>query len=370
MFINSKLAFTLALSASFATLQSCAVRRQGQAQMKFAISPSDKVLGSPMARIEIVKMGFTVKDEPFHVCVEKPPVNTVNEIIFLVQVKLAYTQWLLSAGYDKVDWERFKFELADKCDPADKAQSMAVRIATMQFVANDPDLKERFRSIGFMYSNDGTRTRCTIDAYTTGVASAGGRLTWSQTASDGKVKWVEFGQGKPAPLNLTPFVTWKGLNDEIRERSDLRESIKSHFDLLIIEAMSKDDFQSYKALAEWMQDAKLVSNIPQVFDSECDRLKHSSRTFIEKEIFERVGVHHVLLHEMGHVFGLSHADNPNGDAVTGKSSTTTVDETSKKFVTSKATMAYGDPYTYLTEDDILGVKAQRDAIVKTLLDHK
>lgn len=66
---------------------------------------------------------------------------------------------------------------------------------------------------------------------------------------------------------------------------------------------------------------------------------------------------------------MDHADRPNLDSFTGKSSAATQNPQGQ-WVSDQATMAYGDPYMYLTEDDRLGSISNRDSIRKYLTDHK
>ena len=69
----------------------------------------------------------------------------------------------------------------------------------------------------------------------------------------------------------------------------------------------------------------------------------------------------MLLHEIGHVFGLTHADNPSSRDVTGPSDSTRFEN--GRHITREATMAYADNYLYLTDDDQNGAKAvQRQSL--------
>lgn len=78
---------------------------------------------------------------------------------------------------------------------------------------------------------------------------------------------------------------------------------------------------------------------------------------------------HTLLHEVGHTFGMMHADSPNFDAVTGESSTTSWDQGREKYTTTFATMAYADQFGYLTDDDGTGIKAAARAVRQEVAKH-
>ncbi len=62
---------------------------------------------------------------------------------------------------------------------------------------------------------------------------------------------------------------------------------------------------------------------------------------------------HVLLHEVGHQFGMDHADNPSRDSETGF--VVESEQRGNQWVTSEASMAYGKPFLFLTADDQAGV---------------
>ena len=79
-----------------------------------------------------------------------------------------------------------------------------------------------------------------------------------------------------------------------------------------------------------------------------------------------LGAFHVLLHEVGHQFGLAHADNPDSISITGSTSSDSKQNPSGQWITQESTMAYGKPFLYLTPDDKAGIYYLSQALKKEI----
>ena len=74
-----------------------------------------------------------------------------------------------------------------------------------------------------------------------------------------------------------------------------------------------------------------------------------------------MGLYHVLLHEVGHNFGMMHShEKRDSDSIYVETPGLRIEENGKeKFVSA---MAYSDNYLYLTRDDKEGIKSMRKTI--------
>jgi len=75
---------------------------------------------------------------------------------------------------------------------------------------------------------------------------------------------------------------------------------------------------------------------------------------------------HVLLHEIGHQFGMAHADSPDSMTITGTTSPHSKQNPSGQWVEQESTMAYGKPYLYLTPDDKGGIHYLSEPLKKAI----
>ena len=128
-------------------------------------------------------------------------------------------------------------------------------------------------------------------------------------------------------------------------------------------------FAGLLSFATDLQNSKLTLGKDAAFDQIAQQFQASNTPKLSMGYRASMAAFHVLLHETGHTFGMMHADNPDTNDITGQSSAATKNAAGQ-WVTSKSTMAYGDSYAYLTDDDLAGVKAATDAIKKELATHK
>ena len=92
----------------------------------------------------------------------------------------------------------------------------------------------------------------------------------------------------------------------------------------------------------------------------------SPQTSLDKAYTPTLAGFHVLLHEIGHQFGMSHSDNPDSMTITGTTSPHSKQNPSGQWVEQESTMAYGKPYLYLTADDKGGIHYLSESLKKAI----
>ncbi|RYZ87567.1 MAG: hypothetical protein EOP04_11385 [Proteobacteria bacterium] len=160
--------------------------------------------------------------------------------------------------------------------------------------------------------------------------------------------WETLANYSPATVLLSPFVEWTSMESE-----------------LTTSALA-NGYASLKAKAKSVTYAELVNfnkllESARLKNSDDDRLDGMVQSFLSsnKSSLTQIWVpirpgYHVLLHEVGHQFGMNHADAPKDNSETGSSPGASRD-TMGKWTTELSTMAYADEYLYLTADDKAGI---------------
>ncbi len=102
-----------------------------------------------------------------------------------------------------------------------------------------------------------------------------------------------------------------------------------------------------------LTDSQLVAGSDGSFHKLMKEFQSSGASSLNQEYTPTATALHVLLHEVGHQFGMDHADNPSRDSETGF--VVESEQRGNQWVTSEASMAYGKPFLFLTADDQAGV---------------
>ncbi len=338
-------------------------------ETKYAIYPGERTVGGPIGRIELIKNGFTSNFSKVPVCVEvtSQPITTEE---FLLETKLAHAMWLNSAGYNERDFDLFEFSTKTKCSKTDLQAGTVVAIADFANEASGDNFKTRFKQPRIKCEVNGTSKRCTGTTTTLGWGGPGGitRYTFPSTPN----KWVRVENSAPSTVLMSPFYEWHSLRESIAQDKNLNATNRSNL-RNSLEALSSSRNPRFVDLVKFGNEltASRVLTIPDpVFPAKAQAFYSSGKASIDDEISPKLSVFNTLLHEVGHTFGLHHADNPAAEAITGPSSSTTWDEARKQFITSKSVMAYSDSFAYLTDDDVKGVQASAAESKKTVASHK
>lgn len=162
--------------------------------------------------------------------------------------------------------------------------------------------------------------------------------------------WDSVSNSSPASLILSPYVKWvsmaKDLSKTSLSASYLRLAAKA--DSVTYAELNAFNKQLTLNAMKLKDDGRLDSIVQ-------DFLNSPAKSLTQNYLPEQAA-YHVLLHEVGHQFGMDHADNPSRDSETGSAGTATQDSATGKWETPISTMAYADEYLYLTADDVAGIK--------------
>ena len=160
--------------------------------------------------------------------------------------------------------------------------------------------------------------------------------------------WLELEES--AKIMINPHINWFSLYEDLIDQND-QQLAQEYNELLNAEGASLPILSAFvDRLLEKKYISKLNSGLNDLLkESQLQRKSFKGRFRQKSTLFS------TLLHELGHTIGLLHADHPISAAVTGDS--TGKEFEGSVFKTKESVMAYGDPYLYLTDDDIAGVRA-------------
>ncbi|RYZ50027.1 MAG: hypothetical protein EOP07_23550, partial [Proteobacteria bacterium] len=162
--------------------------------------------------------------------------------------------------------------------------------------------------------------------------------------------WDSVSNRSPATIILSPFVKWtsmaKDLSKTALSASYLKLAAKAET-VTYAELVTFNKQLTVNAL-KLKNDGRLDTIVQDFLNSPAKSL---SQNYLPQQ-----AAYHVLLHEVGHQFGMDHADNPSRDSETGTAGSATLDSASGKWETAVSTMAYAEEYLYLTADDVAGIK--------------
>ena len=221
---------------------------------------------------------------------------------------------------------------------------------------------------------------CQASAQSFGCRSDGGiTLGWGSSASlshsyfaSNPDKWMSISRFAQGSATLSQYVDWMPLSSGLDSNQHLDSKVRDHLKAEYVKllAMHSPTFDDFSGFASELEAAKAVTGDDSEFQKVFQQLARTGSAVTGVGYRPKYAAFHVLLHEIGHTFGMMHADNPNADSVTGQSSTTSLDPVSHQFKTPISTMAYADQYVYLTEDDRLGISSGAKATSAEVLRHK
>jgi len=342
----------------------CGLHDKTPAKPEYAIMPNNAAFSGPIGRLTALKLGFKTDFTQLRICVETGRTHIADDELML-ETRMAYAAWLDAAtGFTESDWQKFVFVASPKCDFADASYGGVV------VAANEGESLPAGNSTNFslmqLSCNGGG---CQSNGITTGLGGPGS-LSYSYNYYD-PGKWTGVSSNEPAFATLSPNVDWISLDQDLglNQQDGLSDAAKAEL---------KAEYQSLKAetaptmaaLAGFVKKlaAQGVLQGPDTgFENAMNTYETTGQTVGTFRSSE--GIFHTLLHEVGHQYGMDHADNPDGASTTGPSLTTQKGPDGQ-YRTSRATMAYGDPYLYLTDDDVAGIRSVRSSVVAYLQSHR
>jgi hypothetical protein len=186
-------------------------------------------------------------------------------------------------------------------------------------------------------------------------------------------KWTKLESARPSTTWLSPYVSWVSLEDDIARSSaaGLLEARKTSL-ISTYRALKAAPHASLADLSGLLKDfegAQLTTSDDPVFKQLAQSFYNGGGSSIEQDYKGERGAFSTILHEVGHQYGMDHADHPGQDSVTGQSGKATRDANGQ-WVTDVSVMAYALPYLYLTADGVAGVQHDKQTVRQFLAGHK
>jgi hypothetical protein len=359
------------LTAAVVAQSSCGPISPSHSSLEFAHSPASRLLGTPIGHLEIIRSGISnTFGDRLKICVESEK-KTISNASLLLESKLAYVMWLNAAGYGAADFSKFDFVLASKCLHNDASTMASVVLADPANEVVGDKYNTLFAASAISCQALPERISCgTTGGITLGWGAAAS-LSHSYFSSNPD-KWSNVSRHAQAFATLSQFVDWTSLTEGIDANATLTGSVgaalKNKYENLL--PVENQSFEKLATFADALKLAKVVSGEDPVFQKLFQDSARAHVSISNVSYRPKYAAFHVLLHEIGHTFGMMHADNPDADSFTGSSATTTLDPVTQQYSTAISSMAYADHYVYLTDDDVLGISSAAQAARAEVLLHK
>jgi len=282
-----------------------------------------------------------------YVCFDISKNISISPSEIILETKLALIMWLnaIEDQQHKVLDEIF-FE--ENCDEAQSQKSLLNiylddspgYLSRLERDPSLPDFEYPFAACNVTMS----RISCQNKPLILAIASTFSFISY--TSRDRS--WLELEES--AKITINPHINWLSLYEDLLDQND-QKLAQEYKELLNAESTS---LPILLKLVDSLMEKKYISKLNNGLN---DLLKESQlqRKSFKGRFRQKSTLFYTLLHELGHTIGLQHADHPISAAVTGNAAGKEFEDS--VFKTKDSVMAYGDPYLYLTDDDIAGVRA-------------
>lgn len=342
--------------------------RDDEAETSFAHYRPDSLLGSPIGMLESLRAGHKTNFDTIRICVEKPTSGpTVQE--FVLESRLAYASWLTAAGIDsEQDWQKFEFVASARCSLEDPDFASAIKIATAGENRPDAaDMASSFNTPVISCVHTASSFQCNGSGVVRGVGGPGGLRTWLQSGGH----WTRLELAFPARLLLSAYIDWRTIRWSVLHNKSIstetRALLANDYESLL--RTPSPSFRALMAFNRQLERHGIEEGEDLGFSRAMQEFRDNNLASGKRTYRGEAAMFHTLLHEVGHQFGMDHADNPSGNSHTGPSTAANQDSAGR-WITKKATMAYGDAYFYLTEDDRAGIRAALKSVRSHIEAHR
>lgn len=341
-----KIAFSFYTLIISYVLMSCGTSEAAKnSSTKWAHTSSKTAMAILNSRIQYLDLKFKTDFSNIAVCIQGS--QSFNNSSLLLETKLAYAAWLDASGQaSESSWDQLDFELRPACNLKDKSYSSVVVVSEEAKITPDQEIEKTFAKNKVTCKRVGLSASCNTGSMTMGLGGSGS-IGYQYFKPE---VWESLSNRAPATVLLSPYVQWVSLETELKKTpalAALYSDLKNHADTV--------SFDELKAFHKELETRQL-----KVLDD--GRLDGIVKTFLdsnEKSLVQNyvpvMPAFHVLLHEVGHQFGMDHADNPGLQSETGESLGAS-QKPGGQWSTALATMSYADEYLYLTPDDKAGIR--------------
>jgi hypothetical protein len=339
--------------------------------IEFAHQSRDRLYGSPLAFANFFETGKTSLKK-LMVCVSSPEEGTISQAEFLLETKIAYASWWHHAGKSLNSWAELDFRKSSSCSP-DDATHIAFTALPGTSSENEKkyQISAKFTQPTIICQREGNSARCQSETFVLGVGGPAAVSILSNRQT-GQITRVDVNQ--PAKALFSPFIAWHSLAREIainpKIPADLKQSLADKYQKLLqkseeleagaganSEEEKSAEFSALTAIIDELESHQLVGTDDTVFQQKFDAFLTGSQegATLNTSYQPQIAILSTLIHEVGHQFGMNHADNPDLHSITGDASGM-IATGSNLVRTDLSVMAYALSYFYLTADDIAGIK--------------
>lgn len=342
------------LSSAF--LMSCGVEQaDSDSELNWAHTESSTALSIINSRVEYLQLQYKTDFSKITVCIQDS--EGYGGDALLLETKLAYAAWLEASGRGTAEtWNHFEFVRSKSCRLDDNRYSSVVVISEEARITADQKIDGTFAKNKVSCKRVGLQASCSTGLMTMGRGGAGsiGYTYFKPT------RWESISNRLPATAILSPFVEWESLERYLGQ---------SPIGRFYADLKAKAGAVTYNELLElntMIAEAELKLPEDETLSLMVNEFLASKAKSLTEVYVPRSAGFHVLLHEVGHQFGMDHADAPNSGSVTGYSKGA-LEADNGIWTTELSTMAYADDYLYLTADDRAGISnlaTQSAAVLK------
>ncbi|MBC7658964.1 MAG: hypothetical protein H7249_04585 [Chitinophagaceae bacterium] len=345
------------LFLTLSTLACKTVRHQAS-EIKWAHTPATSSTSIINARLQYLLLGYQADFKALNVCIQDA--TFYKGPTLLLETKLAYAAWLDASGQgSEIAWNLFHFTIQPHCNMLDTQFSSVVVIDEVGKITPEQQVDKSFTPSKVSCKRSGKSASCSTGSMLMGLGGTG-TIAYQFVTPE---TWERVTNSAPATVILSPYADWISLENELS-----KTPLITHYKDLT----ARGDTLTFAELKAFNAELdKRILKPSSGIDAIVKAFLASKDQTLEKTFVPIQPAFHVLLHEVGHQFGMDHADNPNLDSETGL-----VGQAEKvpvqgqnpaqapiRFITSEATMAYADEYLYLTADDKAGIN---DLAIKNL----
>jgi len=346
-------------------LSQCAKDNSQDSTTKFERLNTDQIMGTVYSRLEVLRQSLDTNIKDIKVCVQLPDNAPIGGRQLLYETKLAFVLWLSAGGYTESDWSRFNFELYDSCAQEDNHFSVVVYIADNDRNLADKTIIDQFHIAKAECKRDGDRGfSCEQPAIKLGRGGPNG-IEYEYDVQTNQ--WIRLSFIGPSSSIFSQHIDWISISEQIKLNKNMSISERNKLIQKYNEESNKlsQSFEQLQNFGNLLTNKKFIGNEDSSLAEILSKFGQSTDTDKVFTYRKKIGLFHTLLHEIGHQFGLLHADAPSDDGITGKSLTTVKNENGD-WVTEHSIMAYGDQYYYLTDDDLKGANNTAQYLSKRL----
>ncbi len=343
-----RLKYFLFLSLAWSACQP----KSSDSQLDYVHAPASQATISPIGGIQILRSDLAFEKDVYDVCVRGGNASISDESL-LLETKLAYAAWLASAGYGADEWSLFSFRLQDTC-PDSQQHLAAVVLMDLQRDAGEQELRA-FQEARIRCQRRGYSYSCGTQSGAIGRGRWGG-ASYSYDPRSGK--WLAIRGFSQVRATFSPYVDWYSLRDDLMNMKDIDEALRQNliedYEALLID----DSFAKLQSFNQSLEDEQLISAGDLAFAELFRQFQQDNASSLDVAYRSKLGLFHVMLHEIGHNFGMQHSHVPAPDGyieVETENLRVEVDGRTKFL----STMAYDDSYLFLAADDKAGIQSMR-----------